>query len=325
MQRRVSLVFSDQALPVKKQSSNSNLQSQPLEHSESVFAISNPSCPMFTMDHHSQQHHHHLTDLRHKLLNAPRKIKTSFDDIDLLHETERRGSVPMVGSLIYYKRKNEEVDPNYTTKPPEPAVNESKSSNKALVKSIDQDLKVFRHFSTPEMIKDHIPIYPHLHFHQHTDNSEKPNEGSKKDQHNFLKFDNFCPEQDEFNMINSKIHSQIKKNTQKFNEFVHEQRERSKFGRHHFHIPGIDPESNDDSRESLNSTASNGSSGITSMSKKSNSSPHLNSHSEKKHATPDQNHFLDDSLQEHIHSPNNRHRRRLTCAMIFTPPKVVEI
>ncbi|TID28768.1 hypothetical protein CANINC_002287 [Pichia inconspicua] len=330
MQRRVSLVFSEQSMPVKKQSSSSNLQSLsiqqqepssvPIEHAESVFATNKPSCPMLKKDFHSS----HINDLRQKLLSTPRRLKNSFDDIDLLHEPERRGSIPMIGSLIYYKRKNEECDSNYTTNPPNKNEHDSNSQNMALTKPLNQELKVFRHFSTPEVIKDHIPLRPRFNFLHHTNISEKTPKCAINDESDASPIYQSDIDDDEFSLINSKIHSQIKKNTQKFNKFIREQKEKTKFGRHHFHIPGIDPEVNDDSHESLNPIASNESSGTTSFSKKSNSSPHLTGNSDYQPTKVESDQFANDALQP-TRSPNSRHRRRLTCAMIFTPPKVVEI
>jgi hypothetical protein len=213
-------------------------------------------------------HHRHFSDI------APERTRH-----------RKRGSIPMIGSLVYYKSKSDEAlvsknnsqyDLNHKVIPqtahPEMAISDSETEDAFPVLP-----KGYRHFSSPEMCTSHPP---HLHDACHP-----------------RYFDD-----DEFNLINNKINSQMHLNAQIFQKHISEEQQRSHFRNAHYHIPGVDPELSSDPSQNVTPTD------ISPNQSRSGSSSKL----------------LDTNTSSQI-PKNARHRRRLTCAMIFTPPKVVEI
>lgn len=331
MQKKVSLVFSEHPTLGDKQTPNTNsrnmitpprgdVRATPMEHATSVYATNNQSNSPFVSGN-NHQNHNHIADLRKKLINVPRQLKTSFDDIDLLPGIERRGSIPMVGSLVYYKRKHQDLGPNYTTTSAPHPTGSNGTSESETSKLKNHELKTFRHFSSPEVIKDHLPFGPHFKHHHSQNTHGVDTECAINDDSDSSGSSSCTQDQDEFSMINSKIHSQIKKNTAKFNKFIHDEREKKKFGRHNFHIPGIDPEVSD-SHESLNSGKSGSS---LNLAKTVNLGPNINVTPAESISPSTTQELSGHPLEPQTSPPNSRHRRRFTCAMIFTPPKVVEI
>lgn len=218
----------------------------------------------------------------------PRRI--SFDDIDLYTlppRLEHKGTIPMVGSLVYYRRKasvDKGHDPESTDVPlpheaaapagsdSETAVTDESSDSDSMSRSSVPNYKLYRHFSSPQ-----------------------------------ISYDRHDPGDDEFNMINSKIDSQIKMHSNNFNKAVRDEHRRSHYEKVHYPIPGLDPELSPYHSDANSNATSN-----TQLSQQPSSSTRLNFA-----ATP--------RSQEPQNTRNSRHRRRLTCAMIFTRPKVVEI
>lgn len=228
--------------------------------------------------------------------------RVSFDDLDIGFSgpnLDERGSVPMIGSLVYYRHKSdsdilnktEGLDSSGNVPPPEERMDAphvpplsttikdaySSDNEEALVSDAEDltsslrplpDMKKYRHFS-----------YPWISINT----------------------------SDEFGLINSKINSRIRQNDERLNRHLQNQRRRSHFRNTHYHIPGLDPEPTPESSDPSEAPSP----ASYQLQNRSNSASLLNSAS---------------SSNIPNYSPNNnRHRRRLTCAMIFTHPKVVEI
>ena len=248
--------------------------------------------------HHS---HHHNSNNNNFIFNRFKK--------------NNRGSIPMIGSLVYYKPKslknntnsliNDNNSPPFV---PENAISDSENDNDnddeilplSPTQSIYEDLnddndehehddhdtdkKIIRsrHCSSPEM--HHIFISHH---------------------HHLKDFNPIIPIEDEFNIINNKISSQIISKTKEFEKNMKLERRKSHLINKLYHIPHLDPEptpspSPSPSISNINEIINDNQINIP----------------EPKSAI---------ECQQSDNKPNGRHRRRLTCAMIFTRPKVVEI
>lgn len=299
-------------------------------------------------------------------ISSQNQTKEFLDDLELnanVHSSmKKKGSVPMIGSLVYYKSKSAD-DTNFPTdhennfnelierrvplphekldslnnysftkqdnqsdqkqnSPPNTEDNETvllSSDNESIYSSespLDNlqqlpNLKAYRHFSYPWVLDS---------------NSTTTNN------------------RDDFGLLDSKIHSKIKQNEEKLRKSLKKEKKQEHFSNTHYHIPGVDPEPSP-------STSSNVSEAQTPTSiyaqSRSSSTSKLNPtstkydrnlsygstvasrHREKPYSipctAPENPSGGHEEIADNSHNRNNRHRRRLTCAMIFTRPKVVEI
>lgn len=241
--------------------------------------------------------------------------RVSLDDLDVAslrpRGEEGSGSVPMIGSLVYYRHKSDSAIFNQTTKGSDEQ-RDAQSNAQSDAQSDAVLLPIVR-AATPE--RPHIsndggvgsdneeavlldadsiasPVPPHMH--------------CKKYRHFSYPW-MYADEADEFGMINSKIDSRIRLNDKKLSSYFQNQLKRSHFNNTHYHIPGLDPSPSSDSEFSESSAPA----AFPSQSKS-------NSASMRDSVSPT-------NTGNRSPHTNNRHRRRLTCAMIFTSPKVVEI
>lgn len=237
--------------------------------------------------------------------------RVSLDDLDVAslrpRGEEGGGSVPMIGSLVYYRHKSDSAILNQTTQGsdeqrdaqsdaqsnsvPLPVVRAAPPerpyiSNDGGVGSDDEEAVLLDADSVASPVPPHMRCKKYRHF-----------------SYPWL----YADEADEFGLINSKIDSRIRLNDNKLSSYFQNQIKRSHFNNTHYHIPGLDPSPSPDSEFSESSAPA---------SFPSQSKPNSASMRDSVSATNTGN-----------RSPhtNNRHRRRLTCAMIFTSPKVVEI
>lgn len=272
-------------------------------------------------NHHPHQMPEPLSGLRHL-----RRI--SFDDIDISnshHNIERRGSIPMIGSLVYFKNTNHN---NHT-------------SHHRRGESVPLPKLKFETTCDSKESLDHRPSDKNSTVSNNSDSEtvlSTDSEGSRSDdhynEHHYKLFRNFSlpeislhgnvsPQGDEFNAINLKIKSHLKRNHEKFNKFLNDEIKKSHFNNIHFHIPGLDPDLSSSDVSSTEASHTNSPTGPKANS--SSASPissQLQSRSNSMSKLNQSPKYSNDIEPQH---GNSRHRRRLTCAMIFTRPKVVEI
>lgn len=303
-----------------------------------------PSSPQFMKK--TQSNFNYMADKRHHIQEPPHGVRhmrrVSFDDLDIsapYQELERKGSVPMIGSVVYYKNRHHKEDgyhhqhqhphhqhqhhekgksiplptikiesdgdtnENFEYKSSETCSTINNNSDSETISSPlssdcedavsnnhynDQRHKLFRNFSLPEI--------------------------------SFL--GNVSTDGDEFNAINSKIKSHLKKNHEKFNKFLHDEHKKNHYNNTHFHIPGLDPEISSSSAEASQSNMNLHLGHNSNKDSATSLSSQLQSRSSSMSKLEQTGTHSNDAQQPPV---NNRHRRRLTCAMIFTRPKVVEI
>lgn len=236
--------------------------------------------------------------------------RVSLDDLDVASLRPRggegSGSVPMIGSLVYYRHKSDSAILNQNTQGdaqgdaqgdehgaavPRPATLTTAPPARPCISDdgdgADDEEAVL---SDAESVASPIP--PHM---RH-----------RKYRHFSYPWI-YADEADEFGMINSKIDSRIRQNDQRLSSYFQNQRKRSHFNNTHYHIPGLDPAPSPDSELSESSAPA----ALPSKSRPSSTSM-------RDSVSPN-------STGNRSPHTNSRHRRRLTCAMIFTTPKVVEI
>lgn len=334
MQRRVSLVVSDHSNRGQGSNNETPLFREnvfnPDKQESDIFPKS--KCAIKVGDIDNETHAEHNKDavlkcpsnlpLKHSkswcILNSniapsipkPRQKIISADDLEAATpymKLERKGSVPMIGSLVYYKYKsdpntafNNKHNKNFTTLGRNSRLPRSESLND-FTKHIDNDDSTLR---SVDLTDDAI-----------TDEDDSSNSSSNKILSNDKDSDNehhrhfSCPvtlsENDEFNLINSKIHSRIKHDAEILRRHLRDERKKVHFTHKNFRIPGIDSTDSLSSPEStsLHNSHSNSMAQLSAMNNTNNT---------------------DNTTPPEV-PRNRRHRRRLTCAMIFTSPKVVEI
>lgn len=329
MKRRVSLIVTEQKsnnttnidnshdnIPIDEKSNSNNFKNNNSHHPE-ILCESDDNLSSVKMNHnlsiqtgtneietclschckpsyYCYLHHHKI---KSNESDAQLKNRKSLDDLDLNPLVKinpiKKGTTPLIGSLIYYKSKQNDNTINNNNNNNIPLAHEkiiSPESHENNINNKDKPMSFTTNDEEAIISSDTDSLL-----------SSSPSDNSSINK--IYRHSSYpwltANKDDEFNLLNSKITSHITKNNKKLTNSLNKERKKDQFNNLHYHIPGIDPE--------LNSLDSN-----TSVFNQ----PRSNSTSQ-----------LASSTNEKIHNNNvnNRHRRRLTCAMIFTRPKVVEI
>ncbi|AWU76748.1 uncharacterized protein C5L36_0C06685 [Pichia kudriavzevii] len=260
--------------------------------------------------------------------------RTSLDDTDTPNH-QRKGSVPMIGSLVYYKRKSRDAEdgngPLYsntedikdTSNNPDTTTTSTTTTNNTITTTTNTTVTntsdninnyIFHpmgHVSSEVLLDSDVCTDAEIETEIETDTdtdtdsivlSRSVNSYHRRPSPGNLRRHFSTPtvtqafarsQYDEFGMINSRIRSQLNPKTKKMNKFLHDQTLKNHLVTSNYHIPGFDPDPTPPT-------------------------PSINT-------SPQDSISQSNSTDSNNNNGHRRHSRRLTCAMIFTSPKVVEL